>query len=129
MSLGKKEFIVADLIRKELLLGKLSTEENAFLQEWLSLPENEVYYQKVIDFKTLKSKESFYSAIDTDMAFERIREKISQSNTHAVPLYNYKKLFKYAAVFLVLLSVTTVFVFKNNGENKNDSHQYYSQIQ
>lgn len=118
MSLGKKEFIVADLIRKELLLGKLSTEENAFLQEWLSLPENEVYYQKVIDFKTLKSKESFYSAIDTDMAFERIREKISQSNTHAVPLYNYKKLFKYAAVFLVLLSVTTVFVFKNNGENQ-----------
>ncbi|GGF24126.1 FecR family protein [Flavobacterium limi] len=120
MSLGNEEFIVADLIRKELLLGELSTQENAFLQKWLSVPENELYYQKVIDFETLKSKESFYSGIDTDVAFERIREKISQSNTPVVTLYNYKSLLKYAAVFLVLLGLGSAFLFTNNKENQKE---------
>lgn len=116
MSLGKKEFIVADLIRKELFIGELSIEENAFLQEWLSMPENKEYYQKVINFETLKSKESFYSAINTDIAFERIKEKINQNNTPVIPLLRYKQLLKYVAIFLLLLGITAPFVFRNNKE-------------
>lgn len=114
MSLERKEFIIADLIRKELLLGELSTEENVFLQKWLSVPENEAYYQKVINFETLKSKESFYSGIDTDIAFERIREKINQNHVPVVPLFKYKNLLKYAAVFLFLLGLTASYLFINN---------------
>jgi transmembrane sensor len=120
MSLGKKEFIVADLIRKELLIGELSIEENAFLQEWLSAPENQEYYQKVIDFETLKSKEAFYSAINTDIAFEKVREKINQKNTPVVPLFRYKHLLKYAAVFLVLLGITATFLFTIDEEGQKE---------
>ncbi|MEN2401452.1 FecR domain-containing protein [Flavobacterium sp. MC2016-06] len=120
MSLGKKEFIVADLIRKELLIGELSIEENAFLQEWLSAPENQEYYQKVIDFETLKSKEAFYSAINTDIAFERVREKINKNNTPVVPLFRYKHLLKYAAVFLVLLGITATFLFTIDEEGQKE---------
>lgn len=116
MSLGKKEFIIADLIRKELLIGTLSVEENAFLQEWLSVPENHEYYQKVIDFETLKSKEAFYSGINTDLAFQKIKEKISFTETPVVPLYKYKRIFRYAAIALVLAGITSVFFYLNNSD-------------
>lgn len=120
MSLEKKEFIIADLIRKELLIGQLSIEENAFLQEWLSVPENQEYYQKVINLKTLKSKEAFYSSINTNIAFEKVREKISQNDTPVIPLFRYKHLLKYAAVFLILLGLTVTFIFNNNKNQKNE---------
>ena len=96
MSLGKKEFVIADLIRKELLVGELSIEENAFLQEWLSVPENQEYYQKVVDLETLKSKETFYKTVNTDLAFERIKEKMISEDTPVISLFNYRRIFKYA---------------------------------
>lgn len=113
MSLGKKEFLIADLIRKELSEGGLSTEENAVLQQWLSLPENQQYYQKLILFETLKSKEAFYSSIDTDAAFARVREKISQDNTPVTTLFSYRQFLQYAAVFVVLLGLAVTFIFRN----------------
>ncbi|MGO4772322.1 FecR family protein [Flavobacterium sp. W22_SRS_FK3] len=116
----KKEFIVADLIRKELLIGKLSAEENVFLQEWFSIPGNQEYYQKLIDFETLKSKEKFYSGINTDIAFERIKEKINKTNTPVVPLFRYREYLKYAAVFLVLLGITATLIYNNTTENKKE---------
>jgi transmembrane sensor len=112
MSLGKKEFIIADLIRKELLLEELSTEENVFLQEWLSVPENDQSYKKLIDLETLKSKEAFYKSINIDAAFEKIKRKIGNDQVSVVPMYNYVIL-KYAAVFLVLLGITALFLFNN----------------
>ena len=114
MSLGKKEFLIADLIRRELSEGGLSTEENAVLQQWLSLPENQQYYQKLIRFETLKSKEAFYSSIDTDAAFARVREKISQDNTPVTALFSYRQFLQYAAVFMILLGLAAVFVFRNS---------------
>lgn len=114
MSLGKKEFVIADLIRKELSEGSLSTQENAVLQQWLSVPENQQYYQKLIHFETLKSKEAFYSSIDIDAAFARVREKISQNNTPVSELFNYRQFLQYAAVFLVLLGLAAVFVFRDS---------------
>jgi ferric-dicitrate binding protein FerR (iron transport regulator) len=117
MSLGKKEFIIADLIRKELLIGELSVEENAFLQEWLSKPENHEYYQKIIDFETLKSKEAFYSGIDTDLAFERIKQKINFTETPVIPLFDYKKIFRYAAVLVFLAGISSVFFYLNNSDD------------
>ena len=121
MSLEKKEFIVADLIRKELLIGELSLEENAFLQQWLSVPENQQYYQKVINLETLQSKELFYSNINTDAAFERVIERIGQNKTLVVSLFRYRQLFKYAAVFLVLLGLAATFLFINNSENQKEA--------
>jgi len=114
MSLGKKEFVIADLIRKELSESGLSTQENAVLQQWLSVSENQHYYQKLIRFETLKSKEVFYSSIDTDAAFARVREKLSQDNTPVVELFSYRQFLKYAGVFLVLLGLAAVFVFRDN---------------
>ncbi len=114
MPLGKKEFVIADLIRRELSEGGLSTEENAVLQQWLSLPENQQHYQKLIRFETLKSKEAFYSSIDTDAAFARVREKISQDNTPVTALFNYRQFLQYAAVFMILLGLAAVFVFRNS---------------
>ncbi|GAA6770922.1 hypothetical protein [Flavobacterium sp. CGRL2] len=99
MSLEKKEFLIADLIRKELSEGGLSTAENAVLQQWLSVPENQQYYQKLIRFETLKSKEAFYNSIDTDAAFERVREKIRQDHTPVISFFNYRQFLQYAAVF------------------------------
>lgn len=114
MPLGKKEFVIADLIRRELSEGGLSTEENTVLQQWLSLPENQQYYQKLIRFETLKSKEAFYSSIDTDAAFARVREKISQDNTPVTALFSYRQFLQYAAVFMILLGLAAVFVFRNS---------------
>lgn len=116
MAAGKKEIIIAALIRKELLTGELSIEENALLQEWLSVPENQEYYQKVIDLETLKSKERFYKAVNSDLAFERIKEKIGFIETPVVSLFNYRKLFKYAAVLVLLAGITSVFFYMNNDE-------------
>ncbi|GAA3774581.1 FecR family protein [Flavobacterium ginsengiterrae] len=116
MSLGKKEFIIADLIRKELLIGELSIEEKAFLQEWLSKPENQEYYQKVIDLETLKSKQAFYSSINTDLAFERIKQKINFEETPVKPLFNYKRLFRYAAIVLFLAGISAVFYYLNTSD-------------
>ncbi len=129
MSLRKKEFLVADLVRKELLIRELSIEENAFLQEWLSVPENQQYYQKVINFETLKSKKAFYGGINTDTAFERIKEKIHRNSTPVIPLFSYRHLFKYVAVFLVLLGLTATFIFINNDKNKKEEGVAVSSIQ
>ncbi|MEO8534918.1 MAG: FecR domain-containing protein [Flavobacterium sp.] len=116
MSLGRKEFIIADLIRKELLIGELSIEENAFLQEWISEPNNHEYYQKVIDFETLKVKESFYKGINTDLAFGRIRAKIYQVKP-VVSLFSYRRIFAYAAVFAVLLGLGSLYFFNSAAES------------
>ena len=116
MSQGKKEIIIATLIRKELLTGELSIEEKAFLQEWLSVPENLEYYQKVIDLETLKSKERFYKAIDTDAAFERIKEKLGFEDEPVISLFNYKRLWQYAAILVFLAGITSVFFYMNNEE-------------
>lgn len=116
MSLGKKEFIIADLIRKELLIGELSIEEKAFLQEWLSKPENQEYYQKVIDLETLKSKQAFYSSINTGLAFERIKQKINFEETPVIPLFNYKRLLRYAAIVLFLAGISAVFYYLNTSD-------------
>lgn len=116
MASGKKEFIIADLIRKELLVGDLSIEENAFLQDWLSVPENHEYYQKVIDLETLKSKERFYKSIDVDSAFERIKEKLDFNDAPVISLFNYKKVLKYAAVLVLLAGITSVFFYLNKEE-------------
>lgn len=120
MSLEKKEFIVADLIRKEVFIGPLSIEENAFLQEWLSVPENQQYYQKVINMETIKSKELFYNNINTDAAFERVTERINQNQTPVISLFRYRQILKYAAVFLVLLGLTAIFVFRNNSDKQKE---------
>lgn len=116
MSLTKKEFIIADLIRKELLIGVLSAEEDAYLKQWLSKSKNQEYYKKVIDAETLKSKGVFYDHIDVDSAFERIKQKISQNQPPAISLYNYRSLLKYAAVFLLLLGISGILLFNYNAK-------------
>jgi ferric-dicitrate binding protein FerR (iron transport regulator) len=114
MSQGKKEIIIAALIRKELLTGELSIEENALLQEWLSAPENQEYYQKVIDLETLKSKERFYNAIDTDAAFERVKEKLGFEGSSVISLFKYKRILRYAAVLVFMAGITSLFFYMNN---------------
>lgn len=116
MHLGKKEFVIADLIRKELLVGELSIEENAFLQEWLSVPENQEYYQKVIDLETLKSKEAFYTSINVDAAFERIQKKINFLDEPVISIFNYRKIWRYAAVLLLLAGISSVFFYLNRND-------------
>ncbi len=114
MSQAKKEFVIAALIRKELLIGELSIEENALLQEWLSIPENQEYYEKIIDAETLKSKERFYKTVNTDLAFERIKEKIDFEEAPVISLFDYKRVLKYAAVLVFLAAISSVFYYLNN---------------
>ncbi|MCR4032041.1 MULTISPECIES: FecR family protein [Flavobacterium] len=121
MSQGKKEFVIAALIRKELLTGELSIEENALLQEWLSVPENQEYYQKVIDLETLKGKERFYNAVNTDAAFERIKEKLGFEDSPVISLFNYRKVWRYAAILVFLAGISSVFFYLNKtGEPKKE---------
>jgi ferric-dicitrate binding protein FerR (iron transport regulator) len=117
MSLGKNEFVIAELIRKELT-GELLVEENVFLQEWLSVPDNNHAYRKLVDLETLKSKEAFYDRIDVDVAFLKIKEKIRQNNISVVSLYNHKELLKYAAILLVLLSFSVLLFINNTDPQK-----------
>ncbi|MBZ4040853.1 FecR family protein [Flavobacterium hibisci] len=128
MSQGKKEIIIAALIRKELLTGELSIEENALLQEWLSVPENQEYYQKVIDLETFKLKETFYKSVDTELAFERIKEKIG-SETPVISLFNYKKVLKYAAVILFFAGITSVFFYINNDSSSKSQEVVVKSIE
>ncbi|MBB4802198.1 hypothetical protein HNP37_002271 [Flavobacterium nitrogenifigens] len=114
MSQGKKEIIIAALIRKQLLVGELSIEENALLQEWLSVPENQEYYQKVIDLETFKSKERFYETVDADAAFQRIKDKIGFEDSPVISLFNYNNILKYAAVLLLFAGIASVFFYMNN---------------
>jgi len=114
MSQGKKEFVIAALIRKELLVGELSIEENAFLQEWLSISENQEYYQKVIDIETIKIKERFYKTVNTDLAFERIKEKIGFGQAPLISLFDYKKVLRYAAILVFLAGISSVFYYLTN---------------
>jgi len=118
MSSGKKEIMIAALIRKQLLVGELSMEENALLQEWLSVPENQEYYQKVIDLETLKSKERFYNEVNIDLAFEKIKEKIGFIDSPVIPLFNFKKIWKYAAVLILLAGISSVFFYMNTNEDQ-----------
>jgi hypothetical protein len=119
MAAENKEFIIAALIRKELLIGELSIEENALLQEWLSVPQNQEYYQKVIDLETLKSKERFYNTVDTDLAFEKIKEKLDFADEPEISLFNYRKVWRYAAILVFLAGISSVFFYLNNtGEPK-----------
>lgn len=123
MTGGKKEFVIADLIRKELLVGELSIEENTLLQEWLSIPENQEYYQKVIDLETLKSKEKFYRSINIDAAFEKIQEKINFIEEPVISLFNYKKIWRYAAVLLFLAGIASVFFYLNKNDISSNNQE------
>jgi len=118
MSQGKKEFIIAALIRKEILSGELSTEEKTLLQEWLSVPENEEYYRKAVNLETLKSKERFYKTVNTDLAFKRFKEKIDLKEAPLRSLFDYRKVMKYAAVLVFLAGVLSVFYFLNKNAVK-----------
>lgn len=129
MPQGKKEIIIAALIRKELLTGELSIEENALLQEWLSVPENQEYYQKVIDLETFRSKERFYTAVDTDAAFQRIKHKIGFEYSPVISLFNYKKVLKYAAIILFLAGITSVFFYMNNDTSSNSQEVVVKSIE
>lgn len=119
MSLGKKEFAIATIIKKELFNEKLSEEEAAFLQEWLLLAENQEQYNRIIDFETLKSKEHFYTTIDATAAYNRIIKKIDKKNVSVIPLYNYRRLLKYAAIILALLSIAIPF-YKGKTESTKE---------
>ena len=68
MPSGKKEFIVVNLVRKQLFTGQLSVRENAFLQQWLSVPENQQYYQKIINLELIQSTQTFYGDINMDIS-------------------------------------------------------------
>ena len=107
---GKKELTIATIVGKELLTEKLSVEERDLLQEWLLIPENQDYYNRVVNFETLKSKESFYATVDAVAAYNGAKKKIDKKNNASIiPLYKYKRVLKYAAVFLVLLSIAIPF--------------------
>jgi transmembrane sensor len=122
MSQGKKEFIIAALIRKEILSGELSTEEKTLLQEWLSVPENEEYYRKAVNLETLQSKERFYKTVNTDLAFKRFKEKIDLKEAPLRSLFDYRKVMKYAAILVFLAGVLSVFYFLNTDVIKQDQN-------
>jgi transmembrane sensor len=122
MSQGKKEFIIAALIRKEILSGELSTEEKTLLQEWLSVPENEEYYRKAVNLETLQSKERFYKTVNTDLAFKRFKEKIDLKESPLRSLFDYRKVMKYAAILVFLAGVLSVFYFLNTDVIKQDQN-------
>lgn len=126
---GKKEIKIAALIRKELLTGELSIEENALLQEWLSVSENQEYYQKVVDLETFKSKETFYKTVNTDLAFERIKSKMISEDTTVISLFNYRRIWKYAAVLVFLAGITSVFFYLNNSSDSKNQEVVVNSIE
>ncbi len=103
---NNQEFYISKLIIKSVL-GTLSSKEAIDFEEWYKLPTNKAFYSKILKEENLESKKNLFKNIDKETAYLRLVERIEkkQQITKRNPLFSLKKMYKYAAVAILLISV------------------------
>lgn len=106
MSDSNQEFYIAKLIVKSVL-ETLSNQEKLDLDKWLIIPENKDFFHRILKEENFEHKMHLFENLDTDAAYSKLIERIEkkQQKIKRKPLVVLRKLFKYAAVFVVLLSL------------------------
>ena len=106
MSDTNKKFYISKLIIKSVL-GTLSKEEAVNFDEWLNRPGNRSFYSRILKEEDFEYKVDLFKGLDTEAAYLRLINRIEnkQQGKNQVSAFGVRDVFKYAAVFLVLLAV------------------------
>jgi len=102
----------ADILIYKYIIGTLSSDENKHLQNWLEeSPTNRAFFEKIYNSDKISSQYDLYQSIDEKKAYERFLMLTNQKGRR----FTIQPLLKYAAIFVVALSITLTFFIKNNG--------------
>ncbi|WP_417443550.1 FecR family protein [Joostella sp.] len=115
MNINTDPYHIADLIYKSLI-DSLSPEERLELDKWLENKHNLDLYTKILSRDGINSKRKIYALVDKRSAFLKLKNRIQvidAKNTRKKRLVTF---YKYAAVFLLLISSGyIIFTLNNNG--------------
>ncbi|MCR8668916.1 FecR family protein [Aestuariibaculum sp. M13] len=117
------KYRIAELISKSIM-GTIELAEKAELDHWLQNEEASKLYQEIVDQKKLNDKYKFYQSIRTDKKFNQLQQKIKKSNR----VKKIKNVLKYAAVLVVLLSVTFYWQYRTHEQEQIVTQQVLSEI-
>ena len=111
---------IPEIILKELN-REASPEEMKILNDWLSQAEdNKVLYQKLRQKENLFSIVKEYDRIDSQNAWKKILKRIHHKEKRTIKPFFFKAI-KYAAIFLVPISIVTYLFFQKNTEPNSDT--------
>ncbi|WP_413667992.1 FecR family protein [Mucilaginibacter sp. Mucisp86] len=129
MEKNEREFYVAELIGK-LLKGDISPEEDLWLKGWINeSTENRVQFEKLTDAGSLENKLSFWNKIDNDKAWNELLGKLPEAELGPAKRFNYLSLLKYAAIVILVLSVSVLLYRDNTSRMKNYDSKSIAQNQ
>ncbi|MDR6941143.1 FecR family protein [Mucilaginibacter pocheonensis] len=120
MEKNERDFYVAELISK-LLTGDITLQEHLWLKKWIDeSAANRTHFEKLADPDHLQKKLDFWDTIDTEEAWGKLESKLQpdKKTTH----FNYLSLLKYAAVAILILSVS-ILLFRQNRPVKKTNGQ------
>lgn len=87
------------------LLDDISQEELEVLEKWIAVPENKKEFEKII--KVNQGLTESYLPLNSENAYNLIIEKTHLKNTvKVVKLNSYKKIIQYAAIIILLVSIS-----------------------
>jgi len=113
------------LIHKQLR-GEISQDEQALLGEWRLVPENEIYYQDLVEIWN-QSKNVLSSSLNFDYrnAYNRHLNKLSENNTQEVKpkVLSISLLRKIAAIFI--LGLVAMWWFTSGNQIKINTPGYH----
>lgn len=112
----------------KLLIGTITEQELKELKDWLAKPKNQSKLESyILDYHDLN-----LSTLKTnvDDAYKNVINVIEQNKEYkkpvkALPLYK-RNFFKYAAAILLFISISYVFLNKNNLADNNDNNSVIS---
>lgn len=97
------EYHISDLIYKSLT-GQLSNKEQGDFKNWLNENDNQAFYKKISNSKTIQNKFDVYNSFNSFQAYARISKKIEIKKGKVVKL-NHNLFFKYAAMVFIALGL------------------------
>lgn len=112
----RTEFQIAELIYKSVS-KTISVEEQAVLDQWLSVASNLELYNKITNRQNIQDKLAIYRQIETEKAYKNIEDRLEETDASfkGVRLKSY---LKYAAVLILCLALG--YALKINFFNDNE---------
>ncbi|NOW93518.1 FecR family protein [Mucilaginibacter sp. SG564] len=116
MEKTERDIYVAGLIGK-LLNGDISPDEHLWLENWMDESEdNRELFNKLTDPDHLEKQLKYWNTIDNNAAWQKLQGKLDVIETPR--RFKYLSLLKYAAVVLLLLSVSFLLYRGNERSEK-----------
>ncbi len=90
--------------------GIITPGEHVILEDWLDEhPENRELFEQVCDRDRIERKMADFSRVD----WEKDYQKFIKNYKRKTVLYNYRRLLKYAAMFIIPVAITASFLFNH----------------